>query len=137
MSSGWAAKQSTRPTRCVSGLNGLPACTWEAVKDSAFSLLDLGSGLREDVEDVPDDAEIRDLKDRRLGILVHGNDDLGCLHAGLLLDGAGDARGDVQLRGDGLAGLPRLGVVADPAGIRGRPGGTHGSAERICQLFHW
>ena len=89
MSSGWAAKQSTRSTRCLSGLNGLCAGAW-AVKESALALLDFCSGLREYFEEVADDAEVRNFEHRRFGVLVHGHDDLGRLHAGLLLDGAGD-----------------------------------------------
>ena len=40
---------------------------------------------------------VGDLKDRRVGILVDGDDDFGFLHARQMLNGTGDADGDVKL----------------------------------------
>ena len=64
------------------------------------------------------DAEVGELEDRGLGILVHDDDRLARLHAGTMLDGAGDPIGDVQLRRDRLAGLPHLVLMRVPPGIR-------------------
>ncbi|CAN4043812.1 hypothetical protein BBBGCB_BBBGCB_13015, partial [Dysosmobacter welbionis] len=51
------------------------------------------------------DAVVGNLEDGRSVVLVHRDDALGVLHTGLVLDGAGDAQGDVHLRMHGLAGL--------------------------------
>ena len=76
--------------------------------ESALAGLDRVGQLRGDLEQVADDAEVGDLEDRRLRILVDRDDRLGRLHAGPVLDGAGDAQRDVQLRRHGLAGLADL-----------------------------
>src|SRR5688572_16851572 len=60
--------------------------------------------LRQDLEQVADQAVIGDLEDRRLLVLVDRDDDLGILHAGEMLNGARDADCDVQLGRDDLAG---------------------------------
>src|ERR1043165_4458220 len=51
------------------------------------------------------EAVVGDAEDRRLGVLVDGDDHLGILHAGEMLDRAADADGDVELGRDDLAGL--------------------------------
>ncbi|MGX1158427.1 hypothetical protein RKD39_006005 [Streptomyces albogriseolus] len=48
-----------------------------------------------------------------------------------MLDRAGDAVGDVQLRGDRLAGLADLVGVRVPAGVDGGTRGADGRAERV------
>src|SRR5437868_2190517 len=60
-----------------------------------------GDGL----EQVRDQAVVRDAEDRRLRVLVDRDDQLAVLHAGQMLDRTGDAHGDVQVRRDDLAGL--------------------------------
>ena len=47
---------------------------------------------------VADDAEVDQLEDRGLGVLVDRHDRLGGLHAGAVLDRTGDAGRDVELR---------------------------------------
>src|SRR5882757_3812749 len=64
--------------------------------------------LRQGDEKVADQAVIGNLEDRRLLVLVDGDDDLRILHAGKVLDGAGNADGDVEVGGDDLAGLADL-----------------------------
>src|SRR5690606_6781286 len=49
--------------------------------------------------------------------------------------GAGDAQGDVQLGGDGLAGLSDLEAVGVEAGVGGGAGGADGAAEQVGELF--
>src|ERR1700690_3852911 len=66
---------------------------------------------------IRDQAVIGDLEDWRLLVLVDGDDDLRILHAGEMLDRAGDADRDVKLRCNNLAGLADLVVVGDEAGI--------------------
>ncbi len=67
--------------------------------------------LRHGGEQVRHQAVVGHGEDRRVRILVDGDDHLGILHARQVLDGAGDADGDVELRRDDLAGLPDLPVV--------------------------
>jgi len=50
-----------------------------------------------------------------------------------VLDGAGDAAGNIEFGGDGLAGGPDLVVVGHPFGIHNRPAGTQFAAECLCQ----
>ena len=47
-------------------------------------------------------------KKGNLGVFVDGNDGLGVLHAGQVLDGSRDADGDVQVRRHDLARLSNL-----------------------------
>src|SRR2546421_10297 len=75
---------------------------------ATLALLQLLDQRREHLHRVAHDAEIRDLEDRRLGILVDRDDALGILHADLVLRRARDARSDVDVRLDGLARLPDL-----------------------------
>lgn len=64
------------------------------------------------MEEILDEAEVCDLEDWGLRVLVDCDDCLGVLHACQMLDGAGDADGDVEFWGDDLAGLADLeGVV--------------------------
>src|SRR5689334_13977707 len=59
-----------------------------------FQLLDLlGEGGERLLPGV-DEAVVGDLEDRRLRILVDGDDHLAALHAGEVLDRAGDGDGD-------------------------------------------
>src|SRR3546814_20579514 len=67
--------------------------------------------FRQDVEEVADEAIVRDLEDRRFLVLVDGADDLGILHTGQVLDGAGHAHGYIAIRIedlDGMADLPSV-----------------------------
>src|SRR5262245_3685893 len=64
--------------------------------------------LRRDLMKVADDAEVGEVEDRRVRILVDGDDHAGALHPDLVLDRAGDAERDVELRRHRLARLPHL-----------------------------
>src|SRR5690349_4482209 len=83
----------------------------------SVSLLRLTHRARErgnDLEDVADDAVVGDLEDRRLLVLVDGDDRLRRAHAGEVLNGAGDADRDVQLRTHLPSGLADLVGVGTP-----------------------
>ena len=67
--------------------------------------------IRQHREQIADQAVIGDLENRRLLILVDGDDDLAVLHAGQMLDRARNADRDVKIRRDDLAGLADLLVV--------------------------
>ena len=68
-------------------------------------------------EQVGHQPVVGDLKIGASGVLVDRDDHLGVLHAGQVLDRAGDAEGDVELRRDDLAGLADLLVVGRVARI--------------------
>src|SRR5512132_839313 len=84
---------------------------------SALGGLDRLGGLGQHLEEVSHHTEVGELEDRGLPVLVDRDDGLRGLHAGTVLDGTGDATGDVQLGRDLLAGLPDLGGVRVPAGV--------------------
>jgi hypothetical protein len=91
--------------------------------------------LGDDLVQVAHDAQIGELEDRRVRILVDGDDVLGVLHADLVLDGARDPRGQVQLRRDRLAGLTDLARIREPSGVDHRAGRGDGPAERLGELL--
>src|ERR671914_672842 len=64
--------------------------------------------LRHDRVQVADDAEVGVLEDRRVRVLVDGDDHVRGLHPDLVLDRAGDTARDVELGRDRLAGLADL-----------------------------
>ena len=109
---------------------------WPAIGDQ-LALLGLhGLGqLRQDLVQVADDAEVGELEDRGVRVLVDRDDVLRGLHADLVLDRARDARREVQLRRDGLARLADLRRVRVPAGVDDRAGRGDGgvAAERAGQ----
>src|SRR3954469_7610144 len=86
--------------------------------------------LRDDLVEVAHDAEVGELEDRGVAVLVDGHDVLRGLHADLVLDRAGDAGREVELRGDGLARLPALRGVRGPAGVDDRARRRYRAAER-------
>jgi len=94
---------------------------------------DRGRERRHHLEGVADDAEVRDLEDRGVGVLVDRDDRARGAHAGEVLDRAADADGDVERRAHDLAGLADLLAVRPPAGVddgaRGADRG-HAGAER-------
>src|SRR5580698_10918469 len=80
---------------------------------------------------IRDQAVIGDLEDRRVFILVDRDDHLGILHAGEMLDRAGDADRDIQFRRHHLAGLADLPIVRRIAGIDRGARGTDGGAKLV------
>ena len=88
-----------------------------------------------DLVDVADDRQVRVLEDRRVRILVDRDDHVRRLHADLVLDGAGDAERDVELRRHRLACLADLRRVRVPAGVDDGAGGRDRAAERPGQLL--
>ena len=66
-----------------------------------------------------------------LRVFVDGHDDFRVLHAGQMLDGAGNADGDVELGGDNFARLADLHVVGHVAGVDGGTGSAHSGAQFV------
>ena len=77
--------------------------------------------LGHDGINVADQAVVGDVENRRFGVAVDGHDRPRVLHARQMLHGAGNAQGDVQLRGDDLAGLADLQFVRRDASVDQRP----------------
>src|SRR6056297_1543753 len=87
--------------------------------------------LRDDLEQVADETVVGDFEDRGFRILVDRHDGPGVLDPGQVLDRAGDADREVQLRRDDLAGLPHLQFVRHVAGIDRRTRGADGCAHLL------
>ena len=84
---------------------------------------------------VADDAEVGEVEDRRVRVLVDRDDRAGVLHAHLVLDRAGDAERDVELRRDRLARLADLGRVRVPARVDDGSRRGDRAAERRGELL--
>src|SRR5262249_52882333 len=97
--------------------------------------LELGGQRRHDLEEVGDDPVVGDLEDRRLRVLVDGHDDLGRAHAGEVLNGAGNAKAQVELGRDGPSGLADLETMRTPAGIHGGARGADGGADDLAHVL--
>src|SRR5258705_3788435 len=98
-------------------------------------LLELFRELGYDLAEVGDEAEVGDLEDRRLRVLVHRDDDFRRSHPGQMLDRARDAEAQVELGRDGPAGLSDLEPVRPPAGVDGGAGRAHRGADHTPQLL--
>src|SRR4051794_40311102 len=132
-----SSSSSSRLTNSLTGSTGGGNCAgaaWWPLREAIVlrTLLGLhGLGeLGQDLVEITNDAEVGELEDRGVRVLVDRHDVLGVLHADLVLDRARDARGQVQLRRDGLARLADLGGVGVPAGVDHRSGGRDRTAER-------
>src|ERR687895_2283767 len=76
-----------------------------AVLNSALLRLHGVGELGQDLVEIADHAEVGELEDGRVRVLVDRDDVLGALHADLVLDRTRDARRQVELRRHRLAGL--------------------------------
>jgi hypothetical protein len=81
------------------------------------------------------EAVVGHLEDGGLGVLVDGDDDLAVLHPCEVLNGAGDAHGDIQPRRDHLARLPHLQVVRHIPRVHRGAARAHARAEQVTQLL--
>src|SRR5262249_9830571 len=96
-------------------------------------------GLRQlwhDNVQVADDAQVTELEDGRVLVLVDGDNQPSGAHTRLVLDGAGDAAGNVDGGLDGLASLPHLMGIGNPAGVYRRAGGANAGAQRCGELLN-
>src|SRR5215204_7519705 len=126
---------ATTPTTDLVRGAGRPLPLAPAIRSAApLGLHGLGE-LGQDLVEVADDPEVGELEDRGVGVLVDRHDVLRSLHADLVLDRAGDARGEVELRRDGLAGLADLRRVWVQARVDDRARRGDGAAERPRQLL--
>ena len=86
---------------------------------------------------VAHDAKVSDLEERLILILVDHHNGAGGLHARGVLDSAGDAQTDIEIRRDGNTGLADLigGVVK--AFIYRVAGGAASSAEGLSKRLDY
>src|SRR5918997_6690021 len=99
-----APRRRCAPRAGRSAPRGTPADRTAAGSRTASSrapLADELGQLRDDLVQVADDAEIAELEDGRIRILVDRDDHAGALHPHLVLNRPGDPTGDVELRRDG------------------------------------
>src|SRR5512147_1443933 len=90
---------------------------------------------RQDFMDVADNAVGCDIEDGRVGVFIDGHDYFRRLHAGHMLDRAGDAAGDVQFGTDGLAGLAHLVGIGDPSLVNRSPRRRDCAADGLCEFL--
>jgi hypothetical protein len=94
-----------------------------------------GGGLWKNLIKFANDPEVRDLEDRCILIVVHGNDDAGCLHATAVVWRTGDSSTDVHAWGNGHTGLADLGVVFDPALVNRVAGRANRASQYVCEFL--
>src|SRR3954470_20818656 len=101
--SAFSSQHSARRFNYLAGvLNRDGSLTADRCELTAVSLVQFRHDRRHDLEQVPGDAEVGDLENRRFRVLVDGHDGPRTLHPNEMLDRAGDPKGDVQLRGEVL-----------------------------------
>lgn len=78
---------------------------------------------------IPHDPVLLHTEDRRFRVRIHRHDGPHVLHPRQMLDGAGDAHGEVEaaVAGD-FAGLADLAGLGEPAGVGDGAGATQGGA---------
>ena len=97
----------------------------------ATDLFNLFFQFRHDFKEVAYDAVVSEFEDRCIRVFVDGNDEAGVLDAEFVLDGAGNAQGDVNLRGDFLACNADLPFIGSPFFVDERLGYAEGCADAL------
>src|SRR5215204_5894234 len=119
-SSASVAGPMNSPTGSTGGGNWLGAIRpllADIARSAALAGLHGLGELGDDLVEVADHPEVGELEDRGVRVLVDRDDVLRALHADLVLDRAGDARREVELRRDGLPRLADLGGIGVPARV--------------------
>ena len=104
-------------------------------RESSLGSFDLLDELGNDLVQIADDAVGGNIEDGGVLVLVDGDDVLGILHTGNVLDGTGDAQCNVDAGMHGLAGLTDLMVGRQPALIGDGAGSTDNTAQSLS-LIH-
>src|SRR6185436_3837963 len=138
---GWSTSIRRMSNPCRAQTWAMPLPIWPApmtpmrlismTGTPALLLVHRGGEFRHDLEQIPDDTIVGNLEDRRLLVLVDGDDGLAVLHAGEMLDRAGDADGNVEVGRHHLAGLADLVVVRHVTGIDRGAAGAEAGAELV------
>src|SRR3954471_16930069 len=108
---------------------------WELVTGNWKLFVQRCNERRNNFKQVARDTIVGDLEDRCFGILVDSDNRARAFHADEMLNGAGDAKRDVQLRRDGLARAADLPIHRQPAGITDRTRGGNLGAERLGKVL--
>src|SRR5215831_18229955 len=135
--SAWARAVSASPSLCA--MESPPGWKWSSPvssrclqpRRSSGSSADQALDLRNDLEQVADETVIRYFEDRRLAVLVDGDDGARVLDASEVLDRPGDSHRDVQLRRNDLAGLADLHFIRRIARIHRRARSTDRRAHAV------
>lgn len=98
--------------------------------------LDLVSQLGDSVKEIGHKTNVSNLKDGSIGVLVDGGNHLGVLHSSQMLDGAGNADGNVKLGSNHLSGLANLQRVVGKARVHGGSRGSDGGSKSVGQREH-
>ena len=100
-----------------------------------LAFLQFADERRRNLEDVALNAVVGDLENRRLGVLVDGDDGARALHADQMLNRARDAERDVQLRRHRLTRAANLALHRQPAVVADRPRRRELGAKRLGELL--
>src|SRR5580658_4525401 len=84
---------------------------------SVLNLIELGREFRQRLVEVRHQPVVGYLKDRRFLVFIDRDDHFGVLHAGEMLNGAGNTDGDVKVGRHHFSGLADLPVVRRIAGV--------------------
>ena len=93
------------------------------------------SGKR--LKQISDQPIVGDLKNRRLLILVDGDDHLAVFHSREMLDRAGNSDSDIEVGCDNFASLPHLLIVGHEAGIDGGARGADARRSACPQVVRY
>src|SRR5258708_18158898 len=85
-------------------------------RDAAF-LANLSRQCRQELQDVVHDSHVRHPEDRRLGILVDGDNERAPFDTRQILERTADAAGEIDLGTHGLARGPDLARFVHPLGV--------------------
>ena len=100
-----------------------------------FSLLNCLDQRRHYFEQVAHDSIVGRFEDRRVFVFVDGYHHFRPFHSDEVLDGAGDADGEVYLGRDGLAGTADLALHGEPAVVADRARGGEFGSKNLRQFF--
>ena len=91
--------------------------------------------MRQDFEEIADQRHVGDFDQRGFRIGVDGDDLLGALNAGEMLQRPGNADGNIEIGGNDLAGLADLPVIGSITSVDGGAGGADSRTERLTKGF--
>ena len=89
-----------------------------------------------DISSVADDRIMCYFENGRIGIGIDGDNFFRLLHAGAMLDGAGNSDRKIELGTNGDSGLPNLPFMRNETGIDRRPAARHFPADRMRKLMN-
>ena len=119
-----------------------PRLSWQLCKGTRtrvpakvpVSLTGCQRQFRKNLEQVANQSDVRNLKDRRFLILVDRHNRAGVLDAGHVLNGPGNADRNIEIRRNDLAGLADLQFVRAIARIDSGAGCADTGTQRVGQL---